>query len=137
MAKPRPSTLQALAAIRRADGEAGLRAFLADIRAHKDEALLKALAPKKPAAPTVAAVTALLAPFPEKSAEKARMLAAHLEKLVGRSLPVKARGLPDAVRALGAYLSEDDIRDGAFSLRVVLQGAQTPSRQFKKDPPHG
>ena len=137
MARPRPSTLQALADIRRANGEAGLHAFLADVRAHKDAELLKALAPKPPAEPTIAAVSALLAPFPEKSAEKAKMLAAHLEKLVGRPLPVKARGLPAAVRALKAHLSEDDIRDGAFSLRVTLQAAQTSPRQMNKDKTHG
>src|SRR5262245_60114991 len=109
MPKPRQSTLRILADIRRAEGEEGLKAFLADLRGHKDADLLKALEPKKPAEPTVAAVTALLAPFPEKSAQKAKMLAAHLEKLVGRPLPVKARGLPDAVRALKAHLTEDDI----------------------------
>jgi hypothetical protein len=131
----RSTSLRAIVALRKAFSDAEVRALFADIRAHADETLLEGpIAPKKAPDPAVAAVTALLAPFPANSAQKAAMLRAHLEKLVGRPLPVKARGLPDAVRALKAHLSEDDIRDGAFSLRVTLQAAPASSDQTKKDP---
>jgi hypothetical protein len=134
----RPSTRRTLATLLAQQGEAVVRALIEDIRESADAALWAALAPRtgKPADPAVAAVTALLAPFPEKSAEKAKMLAAHLEKLVGRPLPVNARGLPATVRALKAHLSEDDIRDGAFSLRVTLQGSRAYNSQTNQDDPH-
>jgi hypothetical protein len=134
----RPSTRRLLATLRAEHGEAVVRALVDDIRASPDAAVRAARAPPpaRPADPAVVAVTALLAPFSAKSGEKARMLAAHLEKLVGRPLPVRARGLPATVRALRAHLSDDDIRDGAFSLRVTLQGAKAYRNQTDQDDPH-
>ena len=131
----RASTRRAIDKLRAELSASEFAVFLADVRASTDEDML-GVDMAKPVDPTLTAVTALLAPFPQKSAEKAKLLAAHLEKLVGRTLPIKARGLPGAVRALRAHLSEDDIRDGAFSLRVTLAEAKT-SEAHRKDQFHG
>ena len=143
----RPSTRRALAAFCAQHGATAARALISDVRASSLDALHGALEAAADGAhgrqrrvamtdATVIAVTALLAPFPQGSGEKARLLAAHLEKLVGRPLPVKATGLASAVRALKAYLSEDDIRDGAFSLRVTLREAKAYKSQLNQDDPH-
>jgi hypothetical protein len=104
---------------------AALKALFADIRAAPDEALLAALAAaaRAPRAsdPLVSEVTALLAPILARSAEKAQMLVAHLNGLVGRELAVRPAGLAATVRALRRHLSDEDIRDGAYGLRVTLQ----------------
>jgi len=125
-----PLRRRALAALRRELSEAEVRAFFADVRAAPDAALLApAGEPARAADPTLSAVTALLAPFQQTSREKARLLAAHLEKLVGRKLPAPAQGLAPTIRALKRHLSDDDIRDGAFSLRVALGERREPPVQ--------
>jgi hypothetical protein len=129
----KPASAKTLATLRKRLSEADLRALFADIRAASDAELLGA--PKGEGGdPLVTAVTALLAPSSESSAAKGRLLVAELARLTGRALPVKPRGLPDAVRKLRAYLSEDDIRDGAFSVRVTLQAAPASKSTKKKDP---
>ncbi|MGE3302681.1 MAG: hypothetical protein AB7M12_06155 [Hyphomonadaceae bacterium] len=109
---------------------AQLKAFFADVRAHDDAALSRAAHPPAPKAAAPARtrdalageVTAMLAPVLARSAEKAHMLVTHLEGLVGRKLDVAPEaGLAASVRALRRTLSDEEIRDGAYGLRVALQ----------------
>ncbi len=134
-AKPiRASSRDAIQVLRARLSEAELRALFEDIRANRDRELLgpRAKAPSEDA--LVEAVKALLAPSPASSARKGAMLVAELERLTGRSFGVAARGLADAVRRLRAHLSDDDIRDGAFSLRVTLSQEHASAAQQKKGP---
>lgn len=118
-------TLEALAAEL---GPARFRALIEDIRNAAPEDLPGArqkAASKKAAAksadPLVAEVTALLAPILARSAEKAELLADHLQKLTGKKLSPPSGGLAATVRALRKSLSDEDIRDGAYGLRVHMQ----------------
>ena len=109
-----------------------LSALFEDVRAHADRDLSSPRAQPASEDALVEAVKALLAPSSASSVRKGRMLVRELERLTGRTLAVTARGLPDAVRRLRAYLSDDDIRDGAFSLRVTLAQDAASSTQQKK-----
>jgi hypothetical protein len=118
-------TLEALAA---SIGPAAVKALVAEIRAAKPgeiDALLSAPTPAARARPAkdplLAEITALLAPVLARSSEKADLLTAHLRSLTGRVPDIKRRGLAATVRALRKVLSEDEIRDGAYGLRVALQ----------------
>jgi hypothetical protein len=123
----RPSSRKTLDALAASLKPAAFRALIADIRAAKEQDLLarsKKAAPKKqrPAAdPLTIEVTALLAPILARSGEKAHMLADHLSELTGRRLTAPAGGLAAAIRALRKHLSDEDIRDGAYGLRVKVQ----------------
>jgi hypothetical protein len=122
----RPSSRKTLDALAASMKPGAFRALIADIRAAKE---LELLPPAKgaykstrrpPADPLTAEVTALLAPILARSAEKAHMLVDHLSELTGRRLDVPAGGLAPAIRALRKHLSDEDIRNGAFGLRVKV-----------------
>lgn len=123
----RPSSRKTLDALAASLKPAAFKALIADIRAAKEQDLLarpKKAASKKqrpPADPLTIEVTALLAPILARSAEKAHMLVDHLSALTGRRLAAPTGGLAAAVRALRKHLPDEDIRDGAFGLRVKLQ----------------
>lgn len=133
-------TLEALAA---EIGPTALKALVAEIRNakhHEIESLIaadvkaavgkKKHAPRK-ADPLVAEVTALLAPLLARSNEKSDMLIDHLEQLTGRTLGVKGSGLAATIKALRKVLSDDDIRDGAFGLRVAMGQAHSMREKVK------
>jgi hypothetical protein len=131
----RPSTRKTLEAIAAHVGPTALKTLVAELRAAKPEqieALLKAPAKAvakskaharaKPAPDALATeVTAMLAPLLARSSEKAELLVEHLNKLTGRALDVKPAGLAATIKALRKALSDDDIRDGAYGLRVTMQ----------------
>jgi hypothetical protein len=133
-------TLEALAA---SIGPAALKALLTEIRNakhHEIEALIvadvkaaagKAKRPPRNSDPLVAEVTALLAPILARSGEKADMLTDHLEQLTGRTLGTRGGGLASTIKALRKVLSEDDIRDGAFGLRVAMGQAHSMREKVK------
>lgn len=133
----RRSTRKTLEAIAGHVGPKALKTLVEELRAAKPEqiaALFKAevkavshaktrAKAKAKAAPDALAVevTAMLAPLLARSSEKADLLVEHLSKLTGRALAVKPGGLPATIKALRKALSDDDIRDGAYGLRVALQ----------------
>jgi hypothetical protein len=138
----RPSSRKTLKSLAAQIGPSALKALMHEIREakhHEIEALvaadIKAASPKpKPARkgdPLTAEVTALLAPILARSGEKADMLVEHLEKLTGRSLNVKGGGLAATIKALRRALSEDDIRDGAYGLRIATGQAHSLREKVK------
>lgn len=106
---------------------AAYKALLADIRAATEEELLprrkkaQARAVRPAPDPLTAEVNALLAPILARSGEKAHMLVDHLRDLTGLKLPAPAGGLAAAIRVLRKHLADEDIRDGAYGLRVKVQ----------------
>ena len=133
----RPSSRKTLDALAASLKPAAYKALIADIRAANE----KDLAPRKPkpppekkksaADPLTSEVTALLAPILAKSAEKAHMLVDHLSELTGRKLTAPAGGLAVAIRSLRRQLSDEDIRDGAFGLRVTVQREHSLGERVK------
>lgn len=131
----RRSTRKTLEAIAAHVGPVALKTLVAELRAAKPEqiedllkgpakAVAKAKAHPKPKPmpdPLAVEVTAMLAPLLARSSEKADLLVEHLNKLTGRALTVRPGGLTATVKALRKALSDDDIRDGAYGLRVTLQ----------------
>jgi hypothetical protein len=120
----RPSSRKTLEVLAGELGPARFRALIDDIRNAAPEDLPGA--PKnnvsaKNADPLVTEVTALLAPILARSTEKAELLVDHLQKLTGKGFAIKPAGLADTVRALRKSLSDEDIRDGAYGLRVYMQ----------------
>jgi hypothetical protein len=120
----RPSSRKTLEALAAELGPARFRALIDDIRNTPPEDLLGAPRSKtsaRKADPLVTEVTALLAPILARSAEKAELLVDHLQKLTGKKLAPPPGGLATTIRALRKSLSDEDIRDGAYGLRVHMQ----------------
>lgn len=133
----RRSTRKTLEAIAGHVGPAALKTLVQELRAASPEQIAalfkapvkavgraqraKAAKPKPAADPLATEVTAMLAPLLARSSEKADLLVEHLSKLTGRALAVKPGGLAPTIKALRKALSDDDIRDGAYGLRVALQ----------------
>ena len=133
----RRSTRKTLEAIAGHVGPAALKTLVAELRAASPEQIadlfkaeVKAVSHAKARAkaktrlaPDALAteVTAMLAPLLARSSEKADLLVEHLNKLTGRALTVRSGGLAATVKALRKALSDDDIRDGAYGLRVAMQ----------------
>lgn len=133
----RPSSRKTLDGLAASLKPAAYKALIADIRAAKEQDLLpraKKAPPKKnrPAGdPLTTEVTALLAPILARSAEKAHMLVEYLSELTGRTLATPAGGLAPAIRALRKHFSDEDIRDGAYGLRVKVQREHSLSEKVK------
>ncbi len=134
----RPSSRKTLEALAASLKPAAYKALIADIRAADEQDLAprkaKPRAKKKKSAgadPLTIEVTALLAPILAKSAEKAHMLVDHLSELTGRKLTAPAGGVAAAVRALRKQLSDEDIRDGAYGLRVTVQREHSLGERVK------
>lgn len=145
----RRSTRKTLEAIAAHVGPAALKTLVAELRAAKPEQiedLLKAPAkavaksrahaqapakPKPAADPLAVEVTAMLAPLLARSSEKADLLVEHLNKLTGQALIVRPGGLAATVKALRKALSDDDIRDGAYGLRVAMQREHSMREKVK------
>ena len=142
----RRSTRKTLEAIAGQVGPEALKTLVEELRAASPEQIAalftapakavarakKSAAKAKPAPdPLAAEVTAMLAPLLARSSEKADLLVEHLSQLTGRTLAVKAGGLPATIRALRKALSDDDIRDGAYGLRVALQRAHSLREKVK------
>jgi hypothetical protein len=133
----RPSSRKTLDALAASLKPAAYKALIADIRAAKEQDLLarsKKTPPKKQrhaADPLTVEVTALLAPILARSAEKAHMLVDHLSALTDRRLTAPAGGLAAAIRALRKHLSDEDIRDGAYGLRVKVQREHSLTERVK------
>lgn len=133
----RPSSRKTLDALAASLKPGAYKALIADIRAAKEQELLPRekgayKSTRRPAAdPLTSEVTALLAPILARSAEKAHMLVDHLSELTGRRLAIPAGGLAPAIRALRKHLSDEDIRDGAFGLRVQVQREHSLGEKVK------
>ena len=76
-------------------------------------------------------MTALLAPILARSAEKAHMLVDHLSELTGKKLATPTGGLAPVIRALRKQFSDEDIRNGAYGLRVKVHREHSLSEKVK------
>jgi hypothetical protein len=138
----RPSSRKTLEALAAQIGPSALKALVQEIRAAKHHEIEKLIAADIKAAsgepkrlrksdPLTQEVTALLAPILARSGEKADMLVEHLEQLTGRKLDTKGGGLAATVKALRRLLSDDDIRDGAYGLRIATGQAHSMREKVK------
>lgn len=131
----RPETVKAVKKLRAGKSgltEAELRAFFREVRTLQDEVLLVQPASERPARapadPTVVAVTKLLKPIEANSGEKAGLLASAA---VRKGVPTfRARGIPDAVKKLKGFLTDQQITEMANSIVRELSARNQPEHRI-------
>ncbi len=131
----RPETTKAVMKLRAGTAgltDAELRLFFHDVRALPDEALLARLlgarAARAPADPTVAAVTRTMRPIEARAGEKAELLTMAAARKGTPAL--KARGIPDAVKKLRVYLSDQQILETASTVVRELAARHQPEHRI-------
>lgn len=131
----RPETAKAVKRLRAGKTgltEAELGAFFREVRALPDDVLLahpaSGRAARAPADPTVIAVTKSLKPIEASAGEKAGLLALAA---VRNGVPTfKARGIPDAVKKLKFYLTDQQVIEMANSVVRELAARNQPEHRI-------